>query len=230
MTDRFTEQLSAFLDGELPTDAQTEVTEHLEQCAECRDTLQELVRVMARARTLAADQSGHDQWQSIAALIQKPGIGGPAVRRRVALSWPQLAAAAVLLLLVGAGAARLATRWRGIEVVPVAPNVASQANPTMTADPRAPRTVTAGLVAGKEYDAAVRDLRSVLNENRSRLDTATVRVVEQSLAKIDRAITEAEHALAADPGNAYLSGHLAQTRLRKLDLLRHAAALTAVRS
>lgn len=227
MTDRFTEQLSAYLDGELPTDAQTELTEHLEQCAECRDMLQELVRVLARARTLAADQSGHDQWQSIAALIQKPGIGGAAVRRRVALSWPQLAAAAVLLLVVGAGGSWLALRTPGPTTVATTPTTAT---PTIAADPRAPKAITAGLVAGKEYDAAVRDLRTVLNENRSRLDTATVRVVEQSLLKIDRAIVEAEHALAADPGNTYLSGHLAQTRLRKLDLLRHAAALTATRS
>jgi anti-sigma factor RsiW len=227
MTDRFTEQLSAFLDGELPADAATELTGHLEQCAECRDTLQDLTRVLARARTLAADQSGHDQWQSIAALIQRPGVGGAAVRRRVALSWPQLAAAAVLLLVVGAGMARLMSPSVDGQIAKTPPIIPS---PTIGADPRAPRAITAGLVAGKEYDAAVRDLRTVLNENRSKLDTATVRVLEQSLAKIDRAIVDAERALASDPGNAYLSGHLAQTRLRKLDLLRHAATLTAARS
>jgi hypothetical protein len=227
MTDRFTEQLSAFLDGELPADAATELTGHLEQCAECRDTLQDLTRVLARARTLAADQSGHDQWQSIAALIQRPGVGGAAVRRRVALSWPQLAAAAVLLLVVGAGMARLMSPSVDGQIAKTPPIIPS---PTIGADPRAPRAITAGLVAGKEYDAAVRDLRTVLNENRSKLDTATVRVLEQSLAKIDRAIVDAERALASDPGNAYLSGHLARTRLRKLDLLRHAATLTAARS
>lgn len=227
MTDRFTEQLSAFLDGELPADAATELTGHLEQCAECRDTLQDLTRVLARARTLAADQSGHDQWQSIAALIQRPGVGGAAVRRRVALSWPQLAAAAVLLLVLGAGMARLMSPSVDGRIAKTPPIIPS---PDAGADPRAPRAITAGLVAGKEYDAAVRDLRTVLNENRSKLDTATVRVLEQSLARIDRAIMDAERALASDPGNAYLSGHLAQTRLRKLDLLRHAATLTAARS
>jgi hypothetical protein len=228
MTDRFTEQLSAYLDDELSTDARTELTEHLEQCAECRATLQELQGVLARARTLAADQSGRDQWQSIAALIQKPGIGGPSVRRRVMMSWPELAAAAVLLLVAGAGGA-----WfmlRGARPVPVAQTTTQSVTPTTAADQPAGHAITAGLVAGKEYDSAVRDLRTVLNENRGKLDTATVRVLEQSLAKIDRAIVEAEHALAADPGNAYLSGHLAQTRLQKLDLLRHAAALTAARS
>ena len=112
----------------------------------------------------------------------------------------------------------------------IASSAAYAETPTIGTDPRGPRTLPAGLVAGKEYDAAVHELRTLLNDNRARLDTATVRVLEQSLFKIDRAILEAERALAADPGNAYLSGHLAQTRLRKLDLLRHAAALTAVRS
>jgi len=51
-------------------------------------------------------------------------------------------------------------------------------------------------------------------------------VVEEKLQLIDRAILEAERALAADPANTYLTGHLADTRMRKLDLLRHAIALS----
>jgi hypothetical protein len=52
-----------------------------------------------------------------------------------------------------------------------------------------------------------------------------VSVVEQNLSTIDRAIAEARSALAADPSNSYLSGHLVETRRRKLDLLRRTAAL-----
>jgi hypothetical protein len=58
-----------------------------------------------------------------------------------------------------------------------------------------------------------------------RLDSVTVRIVRNKLLLIDRAILEAERALAADSGSTYLHGHLTQTRLRKLDLLRQAAAL-----
>jgi len=53
-----------------------------------------------------------------------------------------------------------------------------------------------------------------------------VRVVGEKLAIIDRAIAEAEQALATDSSDTYLHSHLAQTRLRKLELLRRAAALT----
>ena len=55
---------------------------------------------------------------------------------------------------------------------------------------------------------------------------ATVSVVEQNLTVIDQAVDEARRALADDPANADLSGYLLETRRRKLDLLRHAAALS----
>ena len=51
-------------------------------------------------------------------------------------------------------------------------------------------------------------------------------VLEENLALIDRAIDEARQALETDPASTYVSRHLMQTRRAKLDLLRHAAALT----
>ena len=80
------------------------------------------------------------------------------------------------------------------------------------------------------YDAAVRDLERVLAEGRGRLDTATVRVLEQNLRIIDLAITECRRALAADPASPYLNAHLAQTMKQKLELLRQAARLAAART
>jgi hypothetical protein len=82
--------------------------------------------------------------------------------------------------------------------------------------------------ASQSYAAAVTDLERVLAEGRGRLDTTTVRVIEQNLATIDRAIAEAQRALAADSGNLYLNTHLAETMRRKLELLRQAASLARV--
>jgi hypothetical protein len=82
--------------------------------------------------------------------------------------------------------------------------------------------------ASQSYAAAVADLERVLAEGRGRLDTTTVRVIEQNLATIDRAIAEAQRALAADSGNMYLNTHLAETMRRKLELLRQAASLARV--
>jgi hypothetical protein len=79
-------------------------------------------------------------------------------------------------------------------------------------------------------DAAIADLQDALTRNESRLDTATVRVVRENLALIDRAIAQARSALNADPGNAYLNLHLADTMRRKLELLRRVNAIATAQS
>jgi hypothetical protein len=65
-----------------------------------------------------------------------------------------------------------------------------------------------------------------LKQGRGRLDASTIAIVEHNLQIIDQAIDQAREALAADPANTYLSGHLVEARRRKLDLLRRAAALS----
>jgi hypothetical protein len=76
----------------------------------------------------------------------------------------------------------------------------------------------------------VASLERVLAQGRGRLDSATVRVIEKNLGIIDRAIRDAQSALAADPANSYLNLHLAQEMRRKLELLRQAAALAGART
>jgi hypothetical protein len=53
-----------------------------------------------------------------------------------------------------------------------------------------------------------------------------VRVLEQNLATIDKAIAQSRQALEGDPGNTFLNSHLISARQRKLALLRRATALT----
>jgi tetratricopeptide (TPR) repeat protein len=79
--------------------------------------------------------------------------------------------------------------------------------------------------ADEKYDRAVADLQVTLEHNRANLDTATVRVLETSLARIDRAITDAQRALDADPNSAYLNDHLSRIKRKKLDLLRQGTSL-----
>ena len=79
-------------------------------------------------------------------------------------------------------------------------------------------------------DAAVAQLQEIIYERRAELDSVTVRVIEENLAAIDRAIDEARDALAADPANGYLSQHLAATMRRKVDLLRRAATTASATS
>jgi hypothetical protein len=78
-------------------------------------------------------------------------------------------------------------------------------------------------------DATITELQNVLAHERARLDTSTVRILEQNLAIIDRAVEEARRAVLADPGNPYLRSHLASTMRRKVDLLRRATVIASAR-
>ncbi len=52
-------------------------------------------------------------------------------------------------------------------------------------------------------------------------------LIERNLAAIDEAIRQSRAALEADPANPFLNSHLAESRRRKLDLLRHATTLNS---
>ena len=215
MTHPSSEQLSDYLDDELTPLAQAEVATHLEACADCAVLLIELRRVLSRARALDDCPPRADLWPGVAA-----AIGATPGRRRLSFSWPQLLAAGIALVVISGGAVAVSLRGGGIGVGhrPVAAAPGASTN-VAAAFPAA----TAG---GRGYDSAIRALEAELAAGQGRLDSTTVRVVTQKLQLIDRAIAEAELALVTDSGSTYLHGHLAQTRRRKLDLLRQAAALT----
>jgi Putative zinc-finger len=211
MTHPLPEQLSLYLDGELDSAATAALRSHLAHCGACSALLEELRRVVARARALEERPPRGDLWPGVAAAI---GAGAGTARRRLTFTLPQLLAASLALMLLSGGLAAALLRLR--------PAVRLAQLPVATA----PVVRPAGDTSDRGYEAAIRQLQGELDAGRGRLDTTTVRVVESKLRLIDRAIADAERALAADPANAYLTSHLTQTRMRKLDLLQRATALT----
>lgn len=223
-TDSWRARLSEYLDDELDPAERAELETHLDRCAECRTTLEQLRRVLARAARLVDAPPAEDLWPGIADRIRE----GPArarvpatarsralPRRALTIGVPQLAAAAVLLVVLSSGVA-----WQ------LGRGSLSATGPDETAAvPPAGNNVPVAIIATHRYESAIAQFERVLAEGRDRLDTATVRVVEENLAIIDRAIDEARGALAADPSNAYLNRHLADAMRRKLDLLRRTTSL-----
>ena len=222
--DQWTARLSEYLDGELDGAERQALDAHLEQCAGCRDTLAELKRVTLRATALSDREPGADLWPGIAARIGLPNTAAAPRRspapRRWSFTLPQLAAAGLVVAAVGAGGLWLAQRSLRPEAVVQQTEAGTEGSKF--------RLIRAEGDDG--YDRAVADLERVLAANRSRLDTATVRVLEESLRTIDRALARARTALAQEPSNSYLNAHLAETMRRKLDLLRRAAALATASS
>jgi anti-sigma factor RsiW len=229
MNDHWIDRLSEYLDGELPDNERVALEAHLGDCDRCSTTLNDLQRVVRRAQALSPMTPVNDLWPAIARRIgatppQSDAVIDLASRRertrRWAFSLPQLAAASIALMTLSGGAVWLLRAPSHSAPVAVVNTPRGDTTPVVS--------VALKPSASQSYAAAVTDLERVLAEGRGRLDTTTVRVIEQNLATIDRAIAEAQRALAADSGNLYLNTHLAETMRRKLELLRQAASLARV--
>ena len=229
MSDLWTDRLSEYLDDELPPRERAELERHLLGCAECSGTLAELRRVVARAHALESTGPAGDLWPGIAARIgatptsRTEGRWSAGAQGRFTFSLPQLLAAGIALMVLSGGSVWLL--HPGSAATPVA-----SVSPQPPADSGLGTPVSWQRRAAPRYDAAVADLERVLAEGRGRLDTTTVRVLEQNLRVIDQAIEQARRAVAADSANAYLNSHLAETMRRKLELLRQAASLVSAAS
>jgi hypothetical protein len=229
MSDQWMDRLSEYLDDELTDGERIALEAHLQGCAECAAVLADLRQVTARAGRLENRAPTKDLWPSIARRIGVNASETPPVdlvSRRAARRWsfslPQLAAAGIALMTVSGGTAWL---LRG----PAPQNAPAPVLAGPSSTPPAINTgSTTGGSANQSIATAVSDLEQVLQRGRGQLDTTTVRVIEQNLAAIDRAIAQAQQALNTDPANLYLNTHLAETMRRKLDLLRQAAALVPV--
>ncbi len=227
MSDQWTDRLSEYIDGSLAADERVTLEAHLATCAACRTTLDELRQVVARAAALVDRPPATDLWPGIAARIGSHRVAVLAERRglaarRFSFTVSQLLAAGVALALLSGAAAVMMLRS-------ARPDQPSQFAQDSTASDVTVRQVNWGRIDA-EYDAKVAQLRRALEQGRTVLDTSTVRILEENLAVIDRAIDQARRALAADPNSVYLNHHLAETMRRKLELLRRANALVTARS
>ncbi len=227
ISDPWTARLSDYLDGGLSETERSALERHLAACPACTAAVAQLGAVREQARALADRLPSTDLWPGIAARIAQapqPRIDAASAHRRWTFSLPQLAAAALAIGFASGGGAWLAARHTAS-----APPFPFASGPAPFLAPPVSTELPAGL-GGAKYEAAVADLQRVLEADRGTLDATTVRIIEQNLAVIDRAIADARRALAADPGNAYLNAHLAGTMRRKIDLLRRAATIVASRS
>jgi anti-sigma factor RsiW len=217
--DRFTDRLSEYLDGEdLSTSDRADIEAHLLTCPGCRATLAELREVAAVAAALQDAAPARDLWNGVAARLESASTVvpfTPRTTRRFSFTLPQLVAAGLALMVLSGGLVWVARLDDPRTSLPFA----------VAQEDHEEAPYTPAMLTDSHYDQAVADLEKELEASRSRLDPETVRVLENNLRTIDLAIEQSRKALRADPSNVYLNGHFAQSRNRKLALLRRASAL-----
>ena len=220
MQDRYTDRLSDYIDDEeLDPREREEIETHLKACSECRTVLAELRAVAARAASLPDRPPTTNLWPGVVERIGATTVlpfRGKA-RRNITFTIPQFVAASLALMVLSGGIVWLSKVGGSRTDLP--PVTASTGEP----DAAAPRPAKFGDVY---YDEAIADLERTLEAGRQQLDPQTVRVIEENLMSIDRAIEQSRAALGRDPANSFLNAHLAAARKRKLALLREATALT----
>jgi anti-sigma factor RsiW len=201
--DHWFNRLSEWLDGDLPQADRDAIEAHVSECAECLNALEDLRRVQRAARQLPPRMPDRDLWPGIETRIE------PRPMRRVSFSWPA-AMAAGLFIAALSGLGTWVALHRG--EAPVA-DLASVVEP---------RTAGARAIAvnSAPYDRAIADLLTTLRTERRDLNPRTIDTIERSLAVINKAIADAQDALAKDPTDDDLVAYLSERQRARLAVLR----------
>ncbi|MFQ5679032.1 MAG: anti-sigma factor family protein [Gemmatimonadota bacterium] len=233
--------LNGYVDGLLAPEAARRVEAHLAECRSCRleaeatrsllSDLADLPKSLVPERNLRpgirarirAGSGAEERASSREKEIERRDSGGVAPspgRVLWSLRYP-LAAAAVLLVLVSS---LLTTAVVGKKATSSGGPTAEAGSSTSPADGGGQGALRAAYrEVEEEYTAAIQALEASLAERRAQLTPATVRLVEENLRIIDRAISEARVALEADPESPVLRGIVEAAYVRKVDLLLQAA-------
>lgn len=233
--------LQDYWEGLLDPEAETAVQAHLESCPRCHQEFEDFSEFMTDLRALPTEAyPARDLWPQVAwrtreqsksedraptesaesrdrfggseALGRGVGHGKRSqVSRRVSLPAWQLLAASIALIVISGGSV-----WAILSGSPGALELATPKGGAMA-------QMVGWEEAYGEYDQAVADLEAVLEKGREVLDPETIRVLEENLQSIDRAIQEAGDALMNDPASTLLQRFLADNLRKKVDLLRRAA-------
>jgi hypothetical protein len=221
-------RLADYLDGTLADPERKAVEAHLATCESCAAIVHALDERPAAATSLPTLSPPRDLWSGIAARIQprvlplaKRGAVWTPQRRRVAslvAGAAGLVAASVMLTVIVVHQQGTVAQGGNKDSVPAIVN-------PITSTPGTNVAITDKRILA--YDATIAELDSAVNERRSTLDTATIRVIKKNLTIIDNAIAESRAALAKDPKNKYLTQQLTRILDQKVGLLRTAALLPA---
>ncbi len=193
-------QINDVVDDALPDAEAASLRAHLVGCAECQSEV-DLLRVTLQrmSRLPRSIQPERDL---------RGGIWAQADSKTLWSFRYPLAAAAVLLIAISSAVTVLLTRDSNEPVVRVTENAPTPVDLVRLED---------------QYSSELESLQHTLRDQRADLSPETVRILEENLEIIDKAIAEARAALVNDPQSDMLGELLRSAYQRKLDLLKQAA-------
>jgi hypothetical protein len=221
--ERYSEWISEAVDGTLDAHKQAELDAHCRGCAECRELMNDLLEIRAAAATLDRFTPSPDLWNAITAKIDSSAFAAsplrrdkPALPRGRAFSWMQLAAAAALVVMLGAAA------WFGL----------STRHSTSGSEPAVElaRATSELQLAEQHYLNAIASLEQLTVQKDTMLDPAVAAEIAQSLQSIDRAINDSRAALKTDPSSFVAQTSLLEALRMKVALLQETVSLMNARS
>lgn len=209
--------LNEYVDRALGRDGRAEVARHLEACAACRQTVEELREIARAAAALDSITPPARVWERIEKAIgANPAGTSPARARshRSSHAWTWLAAAAVLVLAVFIG-----LRF-GPSGSPGAPETAADLGPAV-----AEVIETELTLAEEHYRKAIVGLEQIASAADTGFDPETAVTLQNSLAVINQAIDESRAAVRAEPASELAQSSLIENFKTKLALLQDTVSL-----
>ena len=214
--------LDDYVTGDLAEEAAAPVAEHVAACEICRNEVESLRQILARARDLPKSiEPPTDAWEGIRSVITRDSaaIADISARPDATRYWQKPAAIAAGLLMIAAlssGGTYLYVRNHQLEGRTTATNTANAP----------PATLDAFMIEENNYLRTASILQDVLDQQEGALAPETVAQLKASLRTIDEAILEARNALARDPANKMLVEMLSASYRHKVDLLRRTTEMT----
>jgi hypothetical protein len=218
------EWLGEAVEGTLDAERQAQIDAHCRGCAACRELLNDLKEIRAAAATLDRRTPSPELWNAIAAKVslaspkRRSRVGGPQLAGSPSRQprWGALAAAAALVLMIGAAAWFASGTNRGGSDGTASDLVRNAASELQLAE--------------QHYQNAITALEQLTVARDSALDPSVAAEIAQSLKSIDRAIDDSRAALKSDPSSFVAQTSLLEALRMKVALLQETVSLMNARS
>jgi len=199
--DEILRSLSEYMDGELSPDLESEVHQHLEQCAYCREMAKDLIALQEAATGLAHPPAGVEApdaakgWAELSAKLDEDPIPGPPPR-----TWPYLAAAALAAALLVALAVTVLNPGDELELA------RQQARADLSR-------------LHEQQQRTIRSLKVLVEKRKDNWNHKLHKVFAKNAELVDAAIEECRLAVDQQPADRELLASLVEAYQRKVDFL-----------